>query len=285
MPAKNKINNVKTFFSALRSDVAGNTLAMVAAGLVPLAGIIGGGVDMSRAYMVKTRLQQACDAGVLAGRRAMGEGSYNAAAQAQTNNFFNANFPDGYINTTNRVFTASNPSGGSAVVGSASVKYPTVIMKMFGSPGIAVAVSCQAVLEISNSDITMVLDSTGSMNYNISDGSGGTTTRIAALRTATKSFYDIVDSAASGTGARIRYAMVPYTGTVNIGEELYNLDPTYLVGGTSGDVHPYQSRRAWYEYEDTEEVEIPAGTVTETYEELKYISDGSCSNWGNNTGG
>ncbi len=282
MPAKISINNVKTFYSALRSDIAGNTLAMVAAGLVPLAGIIGSGVDMSRAYMVKTRLQQACDAGVLAGRRAMGDGSYNSSAQTQTSNFFDANFPDGYINTKNKTFTATNPTGTSAVVGSAEVEYPTVIMKMFGSPGIKVAVSCQAVLEISNSDITMVLDTTGSMNFSIDDGAGGTTTRIDALQTATKSFYDIVDSAATGTGARIRYAMVPYTGTVNIGEELYNLDPTYLIGGSSGDTHPYQSRRAWYEYEDTETTVIPAGTVTETYEQLQYVGNNSCNTFGNN---
>ena len=40
-------------------------------GLVPLAAMIGSGVDMSRAYMAKTRLQSACDAAALAGRRVM----------------------------------------------------------------------------------------------------------------------------------------------------------------------------------------------------------------------
>lgn len=50
----------------LYHNQAGNTLAIVAAGLLPLLGLIGGGVDMSRIYLTKTRMQQACDAGALA---------------------------------------------------------------------------------------------------------------------------------------------------------------------------------------------------------------------------
>lgn len=61
-----------SFLTRLRHDTAGNTIAIVAAGIIPLAGMIGGAVDMSRLYLTKTRLQQACDAGALAGRKAMG---------------------------------------------------------------------------------------------------------------------------------------------------------------------------------------------------------------------
>ena len=63
----------KGFLTRLARDVRGNTLAIVGAALVPLAGMIGSGVDMSRAYMAKTRLQSACDAAALAGRRVMTE--------------------------------------------------------------------------------------------------------------------------------------------------------------------------------------------------------------------
>ena len=58
----------KGFLSRLRTAEAGNTLAIGAAALLPLIGLVGGGVDMSRMYIVKTRLQHACDAGALAGR-------------------------------------------------------------------------------------------------------------------------------------------------------------------------------------------------------------------------
>ena len=52
-------------FPGCARDARGNTLAIVGAALVPLAGMIGSGVDMSRAYMAKTRLQSACDAAAL----------------------------------------------------------------------------------------------------------------------------------------------------------------------------------------------------------------------------
>ena len=59
------------FLTRLRRDTSGNTLAIAAAAMVPLIGIVGGAVDMSRIYIIKTRLQHACDAGALAGRKAM----------------------------------------------------------------------------------------------------------------------------------------------------------------------------------------------------------------------
>ena len=50
----------------LRRDTAGNTIAMVGAFMVPLAALVGSGVDMSRSYLVKTRLQSAARSGLFA---------------------------------------------------------------------------------------------------------------------------------------------------------------------------------------------------------------------------
>ena len=55
----------------LRRDVRGNTLAMMAIALIPISAMVGSGIDTARLYVVKVRLQQACDAGALAGRKAM----------------------------------------------------------------------------------------------------------------------------------------------------------------------------------------------------------------------
>ncbi|MEM1131640.1 MAG: pilus assembly protein TadG-related protein [Pseudomonadota bacterium] len=239
----------------LRRSKAGNTLAMVAAGLVPLTAMIGSGVDISRAYMVQSRLQQACDAGVLAGRKAMADGEYTTAAKAVADDYFEINYPTGYIETTNSTFTSSNPAGGSTVIGSASVTVPTVVMSMFNFDSLDIAVNCTAQLEIANSDITFVLDNTGSMacpensnsseclNYFIANGSvpiegvafGGLslTSRLQALKDAMDGFYNTIDEAASNSGARVRYAFVPYSQTVNVG---YLLPSAYIV-----DEHTYQS--------------------------------------------
>src|SRR5947208_1767547 len=79
------------FLARLRSDDSGNTLAIMAASLIPMVGMVGSAVDISRAYLVKTRLQQACDAGVLAARRTMtGQSIANDTnARTQATNFFN----------------------------------------------------------------------------------------------------------------------------------------------------------------------------------------------------
>ena len=50
----------------LLTDTKGNTLAIFAAALVPLVAMIGSGLDLSFAYMAKAKLQNACDAAVLA---------------------------------------------------------------------------------------------------------------------------------------------------------------------------------------------------------------------------
>jgi Flp pilus assembly protein TadG len=246
MKAKTDATKRFGFLSRLRKDEGGNVVAIVAAALVPLAAMIGGGIDMSRSYMVKTRLQQACDAGVLAGRKAVGEGTFDTAAEARAEQFFASNFPTGYQDTQDTTFDANGINGGTTVQGVATTKVPTLIMDMFGKDSFDLEVSCDAKLEVSNADIMMVLDTTGSMTAAISDGNGGTTTRILALRGAMTDFYDVLTAAADGTTARIRYGFVPYSGTVNVGGVLMAENSTYVTGGSSGESANYQSRRAVY---------------------------------------
>ena len=57
-----------SFMRELARNTAGTTLALMAAFLIPLSALAGSAVDVSRSYLAKVRLQQACDAGVLAGR-------------------------------------------------------------------------------------------------------------------------------------------------------------------------------------------------------------------------
>src|SRR5688572_28786426 len=81
-------------------DCAGNTLMLVAASLLPLMAMVGGGVDMSRGYLSQSRLQQACDAGVLAARKRIGTeaavtGRIPDDAALVGQRFFNLNFGEG----------------------------------------------------------------------------------------------------------------------------------------------------------------------------------------------
>ncbi len=221
---------------ALRNN-SGNILPMAAIGMFALAAMVGGGVDMSRTYMAKTRLQSACDAGTLAGRRAITNAGYSTAAQAQANAYFNTNFSAGEQNATNVVFTTSTPDSGSTVIGAASARVSTIVMSMFGVRSMDVAVACKSSMQVGNSDIVMVLDNTGSMD-DAPDGSSNPATggsKIEILRAAMKSFYDTVANATTASNARIRYGFVPYSSTVNVGALLYNLNPSYIADAVTID--------------------------------------------------
>jgi Flp pilus assembly protein TadG len=233
------------FLSRLAQDTAGNTLAIMAAAFFPLAGLIGGGVDMTRIYITKTRLQQACDAGALSGRKAMGAGAWSTAAggsRDQADALFAANFTDGDFGTDNLDSEFTEDDG--TVTGTASVEVPMTLMRIFGQEARTISVTCTANMEIPNTDVMFVLDVTFSMQ---------TDDRIGGLHSATKCFYEALlkvnttepctpgededdeytsadDPAATtydGT-AQIRLGFVPYAVNVNVGKLL----PTAYVSDT-----------------------------------------------------
>src|SRR6478735_9007752 len=204
------------FLSRLLRDRAGNTLAIVAAALFPLLGLIGGAVDMSRGYLAESRLQQACDAGVLAARKRLGtEAAVDGRIPAQVGlfgqRFFNINFRDQAYGTRDRKFTLSLTED-YAVHGEASVQLPTTLMQVFNFTEVPIQVSCEAQLNFNNTDVMMVLDVTGSM---ATVNPGDSASRINVLKSTVRKFRDQLDIAASA-GTRIRYGFVPYSTNVNV---------------------------------------------------------------------
>ncbi len=208
----------------LMRDKRGNAMMLTAAAIVPVLGMIGSGIDIGRAYMAQLRLQQACDAGVLAGRRAQAGGTYTNAAKAEANKMFAFNYTSNAYGSTGVTFS-SQALNSSDVVGAASARLPTEIMKMFGFADFNLAVACTAKLEVSNTDIMMVLDVTGSMD---TVNSGDSVSRIEALRTAATDFFDTLTSAELGDG-RLRFGIVPYSGTVNVGSILLAENPSWIA--------------------------------------------------------
>jgi len=220
---KSSFWKAKSFLQKLRTDSAGNTLAMVAAAMVPLAGMIGGGLDMSRAYMAKAKLQNACDAASLAGRQAMSGTTFTSDNNATANRFFNFNFPVGTMNAQNVTFAiAPDPDDSAAVKATASAEIPTSLMRIFGNYEVEIAVDCHAKREIGSNDLMLVLDVTGSMLC--APGSTGSCTetsssKIRRLRTGAMGLYRALDSADAG---QTRYGIMPYSGTVNVARHLPN---------------------------------------------------------------
>jgi hypothetical protein len=212
-------------------------------------------------YVVKVRLQQACDAGVLAGRKFMTSDSSTAldtTATTQAKTFFANNFRLGWMSTKTADFTPSKTAD-QQVAGVASSVVPMTIMKMFGAPDITLRVTCEARYDVADADIMFVLDTTASMACTTADGTGGCSQTIAtytqddgnigyytteksgsklsALRTAVLDFYDTLAGNVDPT-TNVRYGFVTYTSTVNAGYAITSLSTDYMVKNWS-----YQSRK------------------------------------------
>ncbi|QIG79907.1 TadE/TadG family type IV pilus assembly protein [Stakelama tenebrarum] len=271
--------SARGFLAALARDVRANTMAIMGLALIPLAGMVGGGIDISRMYIVKTRLQHACDAGALAGRKAMGAGTWSAnnfAAREAAEEFFEANIttsPYG-ASSVEKEFTES----GGKVTGAATATLPMTLMRIFGDETETLSVTCDAEMRLPNTDVMFVLDVTGSMGSKAVNTD--TQTKIASLRSAVKCFYEVVarrdttedcsgGNQSGGTGqVQVRFGFVPYNTNVNVGRLL----PTAYFA----DTWEYQTRRPHWStstsYQWVEQPSTPGSGGNES---------GDWSNWTN----
>lgn len=280
-----------TFLGRMARHVGGNTLAMMAIAIVPLAALAGSAIDTSRLYFVKVRLQQACDAGALAGRKFMVGTDYSTNANAQAQNFFANNFKAGTYGST-AVAGTFTKTADNQVAGTATATVPMTIMKMFGAGESVIAVTCEAKLEIPNLDVMFVLDTTNSMG---STNPSDTVSRIAALRSAVVSFYDTLE-AAKTTSAQTRYGFVPYSSTVNVGLLLKRewmvdtwtyqsrepADITYTKSTSTGPAYLYSygpwsysgEKNTFVTYGDPENCAAPSSTMTNPATYTAWVPNG-----------
>lgn len=229
----------QSFLGRLAQDATANVIAISAAAMIPLVAMVGGGVDASRYYMTDSRLQAACDAGALAARRAMGKEDWASEYNTIANNFFDQNYTDGMFGIESLSRTYNGDSDG-VVTGTVTGNLPTSLMSIFGYEEFQLSVTCEADINIANTDIVFVLDVTGSMACK-PDGSScnsGSESKIEALRDAAANFYDTVDSA-TGDRAQVRYGIVPYSNAVNVGPIIMDENSSWMATQ-----HSYQSRIA-----------------------------------------
>jgi uncharacterized protein YlaN (UPF0358 family) len=200
------------FLSKLGRNQAGSTLAIVAAAMLPIIGMVGGGLDIGRVYIAKSRLQQACDAAVLAARGSMVGISWKPENETKGLQFFSHNFPAGKYGSQN-VNLRFTPGDDGSVAANATGTMPMTLMRVFGFDAIPLRAHCKAELHLPNTDVMFVLDTTGSMaDTNPSD----TDSRIVVMRNSVKSFFTTLENARTA-GSIIRYGFVPYSETVNVG--------------------------------------------------------------------
>jgi Flp pilus assembly protein TadG len=146
--------------------------------LLVLIPIVGLAIDGGFAFVIKSRLSAAMDSAALAAGRGLNLADTIANAQAQATtqatNFFNANFPPGYMNTdplaANRPLTPTfsvgqdangNPTGVLTISITGSVLAPTYFMRWLGFNNLTISGTGTATRK--NLVMELVLDKSASM--------------------------------------------------------------------------------------------------------------------------
>lgn len=210
----------KDWMAGLARDQRGSTFVMLAIGFTVVIAAIGSAIDIGRMYIVKSQLQSGVDAAALAGARAFGVTDSSAnGREAQVDAYFDGNFPrtPAYMGTTNinvrRTFATTN--GYNVTTVNASATLPMSFMKIFGFQNTTLSAVARAELQPRPLEVMMVLDNTGSMRFNLSNGR----TRMTALKEAANDFIDILHQGSSQR-RDLALGVVPYDITANVGNLL-----------------------------------------------------------------
>ncbi|GAB2880757.1 hypothetical protein GCM10027046_06120 [Uliginosibacterium flavum] len=164
--------------------IKGQIALMTGLLILVLVGVVGLAIDSGLGYIIKARLNAAVDAASIAGARGVVIGNTQAAqtanAQAAATNFFNANYANGFMNSTPtlgdiRVNYLGN--GQITVDVAATAAVPVNLMGIFGFNMLQVGSAAQTIRR--DLDMAFVVDTTGSLRDDA-----------RAVRAASRSFLE-----------------------------------------------------------------------------------------------
>lgn len=207
----------------LFTDYCKNTagaIAIIFALMVPvIVGMVGLAVDFASSNHVRQRLCSAIDASALA---AAASSTDSYVIEQKVKAFFEANYPEDTIGVpaTPVVSVTSD-----YVQVTASATYYTTFSAALGRTEMNISCSSKVKRDVRGIEVVLVLDVTGSMGNS----------NMAALRTATKSFVEILYNKTSSPES-VKVGIVPYAVTVNLGTMAGNslyVDDSSLPSGVS----------------------------------------------------
>ncbi|MCL7972150.1 MAG: VWA domain-containing protein, partial [marine benthic group bacterium] len=158
-PASRLRQRLRRWTQLLRGD-AGAVMVIVAGGMVILLGMAGLALDSGRAFLVKSELSRAVDAGVLAGARALRAGESTARTQALAVSRANGvDIDDPRVSV--EVSFGVDGQGNHTVTMTARRPMRTALMKLLGQHTVDVASSATAV--VPPIDLVLVVDQSTSL--------------------------------------------------------------------------------------------------------------------------
>lgn len=186
----------------------GSALPLVGLGIFVLLGSTGIAIDMGRAQIVQSRMQNALDAAGLAAGSEVSTTNLNS----EVSKYFYANFPDHYLGTDVTSLTATPANDNKIFELNATGTVHTTFMKVFGINTVAVAAHSQVTRASKGMELVLVLDNTGSM----ANTAGGGVTKIQAVKDATAILLNILYGS-NNTVPTLWVGVVPFSQAVNIG--------------------------------------------------------------------
>ena len=183
-------------------DVRGTTAIVFGIMMVAILGIAGVGLDSSRAFSVRSSLQAALDAAMLAAAPLSTEPDADLSAVAQA--FINANWREKL--GVGPISISVNVTDEGKVSGAASAVVPTTLVNLLGFDGVPIHVDAQIAAGSRDIEAVLVVDNTGSM-------AGA---KIDALKTSART---LVEAVYSGRNAdrHAKIGIVPFGQCVNVG--------------------------------------------------------------------
>ncbi len=193
----------------LLRDRRGAVAMLAGLSIIPLLTMAGAAVDLTRLYILHSRLVTAVDAAALAGARVINE----LDRDTQIQRWFWANFTrdrpgltTGFLGAEVTTFSISVDAESRAVRVQVRAALPTTVLRLFGQDTLHASVDQTARRQDRGMEIALVLDVTGSM-------AGAPMT---SLRNAASELVNIIYGP-NETVPNLWVSVVPYTSTVDIG--------------------------------------------------------------------
>jgi len=198
-----------TFLRRLMRDRRGAVAMLAGLAAIPLLAMAGAAVDLTRLYILHSRLVTAVDAAALAGARVINE----LDRDTQIQRWFWANFTrsgaqatTGFLGAEVTQFTISVDQEARMVRVRVRAAMPTTVLRLFGQDVLVASVDQAARRQDRGMELALVLDVTGSM-------AGAPMT---ALRDSATELVNILYGP-NETVPNFWVSVVPYTSMVNIG--------------------------------------------------------------------
>jgi len=204
-------------------NARGNVSILVAATLPVLVAVAGGVLDYTVAISGKAKLQSMVDSATLYATKLLkedpdiSEDEITTKAEQYLQSLYNANGASGFVLASVNVEKASD---GNAVTVSATGRYTTSFLKLISIDHMDFPVRSAATFNYPPLEVALVLDNTGSMNFD-EDGNwcysySDSCNRMGKLKEAARNFITQLEANSDGDPDSVKVGIVPYSHYVRI---------------------------------------------------------------------